>query len=136
MGCLTTLLDLARAAGITMRVDGDRLILRGPKSAETLAKSILAQKAEVVAWLLARSEIGVVEPSNTPKLRRSVSRESERGSVLPTNEGCFCCGESRWWRSVFGSHLICAGCHPPVRQSVVAEWIPDIEPRVSSLSGG
>lgn len=49
---------------------------------------------------------------------------------------CYCCGRGRWWRSIYGPHLICAGCHPPAVPSVVAAWIPDIEPRVSSLSKG
>ncbi len=136
MDCLTTLLDSARAVGITMRVDRDRLILRGPRSAEALAKSILDQKTVVVAWLLARAELGVVEQANAPVIPQCVPNESARGSSPPTVERCFCCGERHWWRSVFGSHLICAGCHPPAFHSVVAAWIPAIEPREGSLSVG
>ena len=29
----------------------------------------------------------------------------------------------RGWRSIYGTHLICATCHPPVCEEVVAEWI-------------
>lgn len=27
------------------------------------------------------------------------------------------------WKSIFGSHVICATCYPPAREKVVAEWI-------------
>jgi hypothetical protein len=29
----------------------------------------------------------------------------------------------RAWRSIYGAHLICATCHPPAVESVIAEWI-------------
>ena len=29
----------------------------------------------------------------------------------------------RAWRSIYGDHLICATCHPPVSETRVAEWI-------------
>ncbi len=126
MGGLMTLLDSARVAGVTMRVDGERLIVRGPRSAETLAKSVLAQKADVVAWLLTAPETRV-EPSNVAVTPRSVSGESERAAPAMTVEQCFCCGQRRWWRSVFGSHLICATCHPPSFRSVIAARFPNEE---------
>ena len=31
----------------------------------------------------------------------------------------------RAWRSVFRPHWICAVCHPPVSENVIAEWIGD-----------
>ena len=94
---LTMLLDSARAAGVTIRVDGERLIVRGPKSAEMLAKSILAQKAAVVAWLLTAPETRV-EPSNATATSRSVHRESEPTKPATSVEQCFCCGQRHWWR--------------------------------------
>ena len=123
MDSMTTLLDSARAAGVTMRLDGERLIVRGPKSAETLAKSILAQKAAVVACLLVAPKT-TDESSNATATPRCVPNESQRAMPPPTAERCFCCGQRRWWRSVFGSHLICATCHPPSFRSVVAARIP------------
>ena len=45
------LLEEARAAGLKVRVEGDRLIVRGPKSAERVAKALLEKKAEVLALL-------------------------------------------------------------------------------------
>jgi hypothetical protein len=46
-----TLLNEARAAGLEVRTDGDRLVVRGPRSAETLARQLLAHKAELLYLL-------------------------------------------------------------------------------------
>lgn len=50
---LSTLLAEAQAAGLKVRTDGDRLVVRGPRTAEALAKALLARKGEVVAMLAA-----------------------------------------------------------------------------------
>ena len=50
MGCVS-LLDEARAAGLTLRADGDKLIIRGPRSAEPVARRLIDRKAEVLAAL-------------------------------------------------------------------------------------
>jgi hypothetical protein len=46
-----TLLVEAQAAGLTVSAEDDRLVIRGPKSAEPLALRLLAQKAEVLRAL-------------------------------------------------------------------------------------
>ena len=48
------LLAVARAAGLTVRAAGDKLIIRGPRRCDALARSILAHKADVMAALEAR----------------------------------------------------------------------------------
>ena len=48
-----TLLAQAQAAGLTVYAEGDRLVVRGPRSAEPLAKTLLAHKAELMPWLTA-----------------------------------------------------------------------------------
>ncbi len=45
------LLDEARAAGLTVRADGDRLVVRGPRRCAALARSILDHKPDVMALL-------------------------------------------------------------------------------------
>ena len=45
------LLAEARAAGLTVQADGDRLVIRGPRRCDALARSILAHKADVMALL-------------------------------------------------------------------------------------
>jgi hypothetical protein len=48
-GC--DLLAEARAAGLTARAEGDRLVVRGPRSAEALMRRLLAHKPDVLAAL-------------------------------------------------------------------------------------
>jgi hypothetical protein len=48
---ITPLLAKARAAGLTIRVDGERLVVRGPRSAADLGKMLVSRKAEVLAAL-------------------------------------------------------------------------------------
>ncbi len=48
-----TLLQEAEAAGVSVRVDGDRLVVRGPKSAADIAERLLDCKAEVIEALAA-----------------------------------------------------------------------------------
>jgi hypothetical protein len=45
------LLTIAREAGLTVRVDGDKLVVRGPKASAALAREVLEHKAEVMAAL-------------------------------------------------------------------------------------
>ena len=45
------LLAQAKGAGLEVKAEGNRLILRGPRSAEALAKNILAHKDQVIALL-------------------------------------------------------------------------------------
>ncbi len=48
-----TLLEEARAAGLTVRADGERLRIRGPRRAEPMAQRLIAHKAAVLAALIA-----------------------------------------------------------------------------------
>jgi hypothetical protein len=45
------LLAEAEAAGLSVRVEGEKLVVRGPRKAEELVRVILRRKAEVMAWL-------------------------------------------------------------------------------------
>ncbi len=49
-----SLLQEAEAAGLAVRVDGDRLVVRGPKSAGAIAERLLDHKAEVLKVLSAK----------------------------------------------------------------------------------
>jgi hypothetical protein len=53
MECVTTLLEQAQAAGLEVRADGDRLVVRGPQSAEALARQLLAHKGDLMRLLSA-----------------------------------------------------------------------------------
>jgi hypothetical protein len=50
MGSLT-LLAQARAAGLSVAADGDRLIIQGPRRAGPIARELMGHKAEVLALL-------------------------------------------------------------------------------------
>jgi hypothetical protein len=50
MGALK-LIEEARSAGLKLRVEGDRLIVRGPKSAPSLALALLDRKSDVLPLL-------------------------------------------------------------------------------------
>jgi hypothetical protein len=48
---IASLLNQATAAGLTLAVEGDRLVVRGPREAGELARLLLARKREVIAAL-------------------------------------------------------------------------------------
>ena len=48
------LLQAADAAGLTVNVDGDRLVIRGPRSADATARALLEHKPEVMAAMTAQ----------------------------------------------------------------------------------
>lgn len=52
---VVTLLREAEIAGLQVRTDGDKLIVRGPRSLESLARKLLERKADVLP-LLTRKE--------------------------------------------------------------------------------
>ena len=51
---IATMLAEARADGLDVGVDGDRLVVRGPRRCEARAKALLARKAEVMAAMAAQ----------------------------------------------------------------------------------
>ena len=51
-----TLIEQAKAAGLTVRADGDKLIVCGPKRLESLAKRLIDNKPLVMAALAARPD--------------------------------------------------------------------------------
>lgn len=51
MGGVIDLLADAHRLGLAVRLDGDRLVVRGPKRAEAIARALLAHKAEVLGVL-------------------------------------------------------------------------------------
>jgi hypothetical protein len=45
------LLAAAEEAGLTVSTDGDRLVVRGPRRAEALARELIANKSRVLPYL-------------------------------------------------------------------------------------
>ena len=79
------LLDEAYAAGLEIRADGDRLVVRGPQSADALARQLLAHKGDLMRLLSA-------PPAD----------------VL-SDELCHVCGSRERWQWLDG-RLLCRPC--------------------------
>ena len=132
--------DLARL-GIKLEADGDRLRY-SPRSAVTpdLAKLMKAHKSELLAMLRA----GQTPLSLSEAVKASIPTDGKWHTVYDITHGeydwidrafdtqskpigpvCRCHKEQRWWRSIYGDHLICGVCHPPVSPNVLSEWVSD-----------
>jgi hypothetical protein len=85
----------ARAAGLLIRADGDRLLVRGPKRLQATAQEVLRHKPEIlvhlaterdeVAWRASAMQVQVLPGKPVPFL---VARVSQTGSGQ-----CLSCGE-------------------------------------------
>ncbi len=58
---LSLLLEAARR-GIQVHPEGDQLVVQGPEGEKPLADQLLANKAEVLAWLLRHPEYADLDP--------------------------------------------------------------------------
>ena len=81
---VSMLLDNARAAGLEVRANGDRLIVRGPRSAEPLARELLGRKVEVLLFLQDPSHPRVSSgPSQADRLlQMSLTQFSSAGELI------------------------------------------------------
>jgi hypothetical protein len=75
------LLDEARAAGLEVTTDGDRLVVRGPKRCESLARQLLAHKAELLTLLRQETRPQTYTPRHPGGLR-----------LVDTTRPCKACG--------------------------------------------
>jgi hypothetical protein len=76
-----SLLHLAAATGLKVHAEGDRLVIRGPKRAESIARSLLAAKCAVMAAIDQQAIVGRPMPP-------------------PGTAVCRACGRTRWWRPI------------------------------------
>ena len=90
-----TLLADAQAAGLSVHAAGDRLVVRGPRAAEHLARRLLARKEEVLPLLHAEAaEIGWRAAALRPQVPPSgpipflIARDS-----VGANGRCLSCGD-------------------------------------------
>ena len=99
MDCLMLLND-ARAAGLVVLVDGDRLVIRGPRSAHAVAQRLLEHKAEVMRALATPAV------SKVPAVAASVDHQGDPGdcdedpgALAP----CPACGSLDLWQTIVGN---------------------------------
>ena len=123
-----TMLSEARAAGLIVMADGDRLVIRGPRSADTIARRLLANKAVVMAALAAvcgpdDGRAGSLQDDDGGRFADWVRRPDSRGRMgwqapetpvmVPFDDlprpgpPCPKCGSLELWQSVAGTWRCC-----------------------------
>jgi hypothetical protein len=138
MESVALLLDRARQAGLVVRREGDRLIVRGSKRLADLAVHLLDRKVAVMAALDAEADPGValalgvfpgarmlqaIQPACWPPEGGWIPSPARTmdvyGVEMPTTE-CRCCGALAWFRA--GTGFTCGVCHPsPTAPAAVTE---------------
>jgi hypothetical protein len=134
-----TLLELARAAGLSVSSKAGRLVIKGPRSADALARELIGRKAEVLGLL------DELAPEQSPPAPAPLTcRNDELGGPVhwritdedtffgytltpmghtePVRWRClsrYCRDGSRWWRSRWNV-VICENCVPPSLPGLVA----------------
>ena len=124
-----SLLLQARARGLRLHIDGERLVIRGPRGEDALAKELLANKAAIVRLLRERPELASVDSFTAEAMQSfegsTVVDEGDCASASsdPRNRPparCFNCGHTTWWRRRAASHWTCRRCVEP------APWLCDL----------
>ena len=115
------LLTIAREAGLTVRADGDRLVVRGPRAAEALAREVLEHKAEVMAALSPpaspQAETAPVDVDDDADDERPVPVPPRKRPPPPTDPGGYCAAHGRlltYAEQQAGACRWCADGLPPV----------------------
>src|SRR4029077_19235558 len=123
------LLAQARAAGLTVRADGDRLLVRGPKRLGALMDSLLAQKPAILEALrledaasthlvaaavaVSPDAVALRQPMEWPPPGATPARPGPvvdyYGPTAPTVP-CRCCDRTAYRRA--GTGWVCGTCHP------------------------
>jgi len=114
------LLAEARAAGLTVLAEGDRLIVRGAKERGALVQRLLADKARVLAALAKEVEaavawrVAVMAPQvpTTGTIPFLVARQNTAGPA-----DCLSCGDTR----EAGQRYVCRACAEAARRVVAAD---------------
>jgi hypothetical protein len=136
------LLDAAAAAGVVVGAQGDRLVIRGPRSAEALGGVLLARKAEVLPLLRAEPPSVGAEPSPAAP-EAGVAVLERRGHLLrlPGLGGWLSlhdlkpCGGCRSTRYRIGSQrLFCPRCLKALPGEVVGQEI-DVSALATDAAG-
>jgi ribosomal protein L37AE/L43A len=106
-----TLLSEGKAAGLTILADGDRLIISGPKSADAVARQLLAHKAVVMNVL--RNWTSWEDTIDPPPL-------------------CPNCNGLELWQNPLGVWR-CMVCDPPTKAQKLLERLEKVRARKSTF---
>jgi hypothetical protein len=91
------LIGQARAAGLTIEVKGDQLVVHGPRAHAALTKALGEHKDAVIAAL---RQAAPAEPAKTTR------RQPVPDRPCPT------CGGRRWWPRPTDGEWLCSRCRP------------------------
>ena len=80
-----TLLEEARAVGLVVNVVGNKLVIRGPRSAGSVAERLLAHKPAVIQALQGNLVGPTLEHPSEADSSNFVERRGDRGFPLSTN---------------------------------------------------
>ncbi len=105
-----TLLAEARAAGLRITAERDRLVVTGPRTAAAMVRLLAEHKNDVLA-ALSVSAVGTT-PANTEKNGSSADADDECEAFA-----CESCGAAIGWRTGAGT-VACWGCSPPPENAV------------------
>jgi hypothetical protein len=95
------LLSEAKAAGLTIMAEGNRLVIRGPKSADAVAQRLLAHKAEILTALVAGH--GDATPTNPQRTGGCVDSDPcPRNESVEPGPGCPVCDSLETWQDAVG----------------------------------
>ncbi len=87
---------------------------------------LLIEALKTLKVRLPNGTLLVLEPGNPvdfPEGQAQKLLQRAKGRVRPVLPGsCWCCGQTRFWISVF-DRLICGTCHPPMTPALVREWL-------------
>ena len=95
-----TLLDEAHAAGLSVRSDGERLVVRGPKQAEPIALRLLDAKPDVMAVLVENEVERPGWDEDTAALARWFLTAVPPAEPFDLCRGVTILDPARWWQSI------------------------------------
>ncbi len=111
---VSVLLTEAVAAGLAVHVDGDRLVVRGPRKCVALAKELLARKLEVMTLLNSRHcdvEGGHPEWGDLAPIVEWFLSAKPPGAPFKLKQGITISNPQRWWADIIAD--IAAGPEGP-----------------------
>jgi len=133
-----TLLDEARAAGLTVLADGDRLVVRGPRAAEAVARRLLEHKTAVLAALapqVVESQAALDAQQDLVAVPEPAAGRDDHGGqggtieVIEPFPPCPRCNSLELWQTLAGNWR-CLRCDPPTTAIRVLEHVKRIRQRL------
>jgi hypothetical protein len=109
---VVALLREAHSSGLSVSVDGDRLVVTGPKSAADVVRKLADNKSAVLAALRASTDLSAVSAvGGTPRNAEENASCADADKQVGLRAPCRRCGCCIGWRA--GERVACWSCEPP-----------------------